>query len=922
MSLFTRVRSFLFAVRPRRFSRMMHDEFALHIELRADDLVRSGVPREEAMRRARREFGRITAIQEAARDSLGWAWLDHIGQDLRYAVRGLRKMPGFSLVAALSLALGIGASTAVFSVVDAIAIKTLSVRRPHTLVNFREQLPGNRVVDVFTYEALQRFRRLSSVFSDVAGITVVDRSNVATDGPDGGVDPAPVRVALASGNYFDMLGVTALRGRTLAPDDDRVPDGEPVAVVSYAYWRRRFSMDSAVLGRTLSLQGTAYRIVGVLAPGFSGDWLGRPIDVWVPMMMQSEVMVDRPRLVTDRSLQGYFIRVVARLAPGVSATRAEAAASIEQQALLRDMYGTSNPQSVRDLGERRLVLWPAARGYSREREEMTPALALLGLIVGLTLLVACGNVAGLVAARTEARRREMALRLALGAGRPRLARQLFVESAVLGVLGALLGVAFAGWAARFLVAGVSTGQLRANVEGSSWLSFEPHLDARAAGFASGLCLLTMLLVGLWPAVRGSSAALAEALGSHGTASASRRGRWRFGRLLIVGQVALSLVVLVDSGLLVRSLHRLQSTDTGFDRQHVLLVWAQPGLSGRQGKALADYWGSIVQRAAAIPGVRAAGAANGGMLDGYEWSGRPGAPMRVVGRAPMPSGLPGWRQFVTPHFFAAAGISVIAGRDFTELDSGSGMRCVIINETTAKYYFGTDNPVGRVVGFPGEDYQPTQVIGVVSDALSGTPREREHLGLTYFSYRHPEATPTRIGTMVLALRTEGNASALVATAQRAFHDFAPDLPVLRVETVDQRLDEVLERDRLLAAVGACFAIAAMLLASLGLYGLVQYTTTQRTTETGVRMALGATVSQVLATVLGDGLLLIGLGLSIGVPLTLATRQLIAARLIGVAANDTAMIAAASVLLMSVAMIAAFIPARRAARVDPLVALRHQ
>ena len=849
--------------------------------------------------------------------SIVGTWLELLRQDCWYALRGLRKTPGFTLAAVLSLALGIGASTTVFSVVDSIALRTLPVRDPGTLVNFREHLPPNRVVDVFTYEGLQRFRRLSSVFSAVAGVAVVDRTNLATDGPREEVDPTPIRVGLASGNYFTVLGVAAARGRALRPEDDVVFDSEPVAVISDAYWRRHFLQDPSVVGRTLTLHRTTYTIVGVMPPGFSGDWIGRPVDLWVPMMMQTEVMVDRPRLITDPSLQGYFLRVIARLAPGVSLSQAQAAASAEQQVLLRDMYGSSDLPS---LAERRLVLESAARGYMPERDGMTEALAVLALIVGLVLVIACANVAGLNAARAATRRSEMALRLAIGAGRARLALQLFAESAIIGVLGTLFGAAFAGRAAALLVAGVSTGQLRANVEGSTWLTLEPRIDARALVFASVLCVLAIVLVGLWPALRVSSASLTSALVGHGAASRSARERSRFARLLVVGQVALSLIVLVHTGLLMRSLRALRSTELGFDRRHVLLVWAQPGLSGRQGTALADYWSAIVHRAAAIPGVRAAGAANGGLLDGYEWTGHPGAPMRVVGRAPMPSGIPGWRQFVTPDFFSAAGIRFVAGRDFTERDSAAGMRSVIINETMAKYYFGTEDPVGQIVGFPGEEYKPTQVIGVVSAALSGTPRERDHLGLAYFSYRHPEATPARIGTMLLALRTEANASALSVTVQRSLHDFMPDLSVLRVETVDQRLDEVLARDRLLAQVGGFFGLAGLLLASLGLYSLVAYTTARRTAEIGVRVALGATVPQVIIMILKEGVRLVAVGVGLGIPMTLAARQLIAVRLVGVTASDPWTIAVASLLLVGIATFAALIPARRAAMVDPLIALR--
>jgi predicted permease len=499
---------------------------------------------------------------------------------------------------------------------------------------------------------------------------------------------------------------------------------------------------------------------------------------------------------------------------------------------------------------------------------------------------------------------------------------LFAEIALLGVAASALGVVFAAWAAKALVSGVSAGgQIRASVEGSAWLSFEPRLDARTLAFASALCVITILLVGLWPAARGTDTALATALAGRGSSSAGR-DRSRFGRSVVVAQVALSMLVLVDTGLLVRSLALLRSKDLGFDRHRVLLVWAQPGLTGRQGSALSNYWHAVVQRASTIPGVVAAGAANGGLLDGYEWTGRPVAPMRVTGKPPMPAGILGGRQFVTPGFFAAAGMTLIAGRDFTELDTSSTLRDVIINETVARYYFGREKPIGRVVGFPGESYAPTQVIGVVHNATSGTPRERQQLGLTYFQYRHPEATPARIGGMVLALKTDGSASALAATVGRALHSLAPDLPVLRIDTVEQQLEYVLAKDRLLASLGGFFAFVGTLLSCLGLYGLLQYTAAQRTTEIGVRMALGASVRQVLGMILREGVVLVAAGLAIGVPLTLAARQLIGARLVGVTASDPVTILVSALALASVALVAALLPAWRAATVDPLVALRHE
>ena len=842
---------------------------------------------------------------------------DLLSQYLRDALRSLRRNPAFSVAAVLSLALGLGASTALFTVLDAIAMRTLPVGEPSQLVTFRERF-ADRVIDVFPYEGLERFRQLSGAFSDVAGVAVVDRSNVATAGV-GGVDPSPIRVALASGNYFSTLGVSAGPGRLLTPADDRVPDAAPVAVISDAYWKRRFARDPGVLGRTLRLHATTYTIVGVTRPGFVGDWVGRPVDVWVPLMMQSEVMVDRPRLVTDPSLQGYFVRVIARLRPGVTLAQAQPVASVAQQQLLRDMYPSSDPRALRDLADRQLVLDSLAHGYSPQREAITQALVVLALIVGFLMAIACANVASLVAVRIMAREPEMALRRALGAGDGRIVRQVLFENGVLVVAAALLGLILASWTASSLATTVTTGQMRATVEGSFWLSFDPRIDTRALAFAAFLCFLAICSVGLWPARRGSRAALSAMLGDRGASSSSSPERARFGRAMVIAQVALSLLLLVDSTLLVRSLRGLRATDLGYDRRQAVLVWAQPGLTGRQGRALIDYWQTVVQRASAIPGVVAAGASNGGVLDGYEWSGRPTAPMRVAGQPDKPAGIPGYRQFVTPHFFEASGLPIIAGRAFSERDTDSAIRSVIINQRMAQYYFGTEDPIGRIVGFPGEDYTPTRVIGIVGNAVSGTPRQPA-LGLTYFLYRHPEATPARIGAMVLVLRTNGSAPSLAAAVGSSLRGALPDLPVLRIDTIEQQLDDVLSQDRLLAALGTFCAVVGAVLACVGLYGIIGYTTVRRTTEIGVRKALGATTHEVLSMVLREGLTLVIAGLVAGVPLVFGARQFVAARLVGVSPGDPLSFAVSAILLIVVSAVAVFIPAWRAASVDPMVALR--
>jgi predicted permease len=897
----------------------LDDEMRFHIERQIADYVREGMSPEAARHRALREFGGAELAKEECRDQRWWRFAEQFCQDLHYATRVLRKSPGFTAAAIISLALGIGANTALFSIIDTLMFTPLPVSHPEQLVNFRDHASPRRIVDVYPYSAFERFRQQAEVFSDVSAIALLDRTNVAIGGT---LDAGPARVALVSGNYFRMLGVTASQGRTLTPEDDRAPGGHPVALISDGFWERRLARARNVLERKLILNGIQYSILGVTPPGFLGDWAGRPADIWIPMAMQSQVMIERPGLVGSPGDQAYWLRVVARLKSGVSREQAQAVGRVEQQRLFRDWWGGPNAtaQTLRTIAARRLDLEPAARGYYPQRESMTQSLALLLLVAGLALSIACANMAGMLLARSEARRREMAVRLAIGAGRARLVRQLLTESVLLSGLAGTLGLAFAAAGTNVLAATISARPVPMNaLESSSWISFDLHVNLPALVFTAAICLLTGVLFGLAPAFRGTNVSLTSGRSGRGVVAGG--SRFAAGKLFVIVQVALSLPVLIGAGLFVRTLDNLQRHGLGFERRHLLLVWTQPAATGQQGLVLAQLWHAVQQRISSLPGVISAGASNGGLLTGYDHTVNTGPPLRVEGQLPKP-GLPGGRAFVTPRFFEAAGVELLAGRDFTEFDTSSTRRVVIINKSMASYYFGDRNPVGRMIEFPGDPGVATQIIGVVRDFTIGTPRVGQKLELSFFPYRDRAATGLRIAQMCVVVRTSGDPLTLASRVRQELRDIDPNLPVLKIDTVEQQLSVVLSEDRLIAGLASFFGFLIILLACLGLYGLISFTVARRTNEIGVRLALGAAPSGVFAMVVREGLRLVAVGIAIGLVAALAGTRVVSSRLFGISPIDPSTITAATLLMMAVAAFAGFAPAWRASKVDPMVALRYE
>jgi len=836
-------------------------------------------------------------------------------QDLSYGLRMLKRSPVFTAVAVLSLALGIGANTTIFSVVDALMLRTLPVRNPEQLV----AVTTNDIGFYSSYPWFERYRDLAQVFSGVSAICLVDRYNVRVNNPAGDSslnDTGQVGIALVSGNYFSTLGVGTVIGRPLAADDDRVPGGHPVAVISDSYWERRLGREADVVGRTLSLNETTYTIVGVAPPGFSGEWIGQPSDVWIPIAMQAQVMPEKP-LLSDQHAN--WVRIVARVKPGVTIKQAEAAAQLSYQQLLRERTGPNPaPQESQRIAGSQLSLVSAARGFSPQRQSFGQALMIVLILVALVLLIACANVANLLLARAAARHRELAVRVALGASRLRIIRQLLTENFLLVLIGGSLGALFAAWGTSALAGYLGSGLPRMGFATPATIDLDLRLDLRMLAFTGAVCLFTGLLFGLAPAFRTSRVALASALGRRGADLGGSAARFSMGKGLVIMQVALSLLLLVGAGLFVRTLRNLKAQDIGLDRQHVLLVWAAPFQAGRSGTEVAALYQKAQECVSALPGVLSASPSNSGVLTGGG-SGAPSETLTVEGQSPKP-GLSGGvaGAAVGPGFFRTLGMTFLSGRDFTEQDTETAPHVAIINETLARFEFGEQNPIGKHFARRGETGYPWDIVGVVRDTKDRNLRE-QNLGVTYVPY-HQQVN--KLGIMCLAVHTSGNPASIATRVRQELRDIDPNLPVLNVTTVEQQLNGILVQERLTATLAGFFGLLAVLLACLGLYGVISYAVTRRTSEIGVRLALGATPAQVLRMVLKESLVLVLVGIAVGVPVSFAATRLISAMLFGVGAADPLTIGVAIVLMIAVATLAALLPARRASRVDPLVALRYE
>jgi predicted permease len=884
----------------------LREEMDAHLEMEVRENLARGMTEEEARASARRHFGSPALVSDRAMDTWTFGFWDILLQDIRYAARTLRRTPAFTVVALLSLAVGIGASTAIFSLMNALFWRKLPVAEPDRLVIVWPLLSsGGRQSFSFYHSMFRDFRQRSSVFDGVSASWFTDRSNVILD--SNGANAGALRIGLVSGDYFATLGVRAALGRTFTPDDDRVQGGAPVSVISHGFWRSKFNGNPDIVGRTLRLNQTIFTIIGVAASDFHGDWPGHPTDLWFPMTMTAGIMPEVPAGAPHPT------RVFARLKHGITLSQAQAASQVLYQQLLTESVTQLTPKLVQQIARERLELQPAGGGYAPQRETLATPVAILTILAVLMLFSGWANVASLWLARSLGRQREMAVRAAIGAGRVRILRQAVTETALLSVAGGLIGVLFASVTTGALTAMLGSGAVyaRSDSAAASIAGVGPDLyqEVRVFGFTALVCMVAGLGFGIGPALRFAKTSLAPALTDRG-GEAGGRGSAR--KLLVVVQVCVSMILLCGAALFLQTLANLKKQDLGFDREHLLVAYVDAAQTGRGLAALASLAETVIQQMLSVPGVQSA---NIGVFLSGSMGGSGSETIHFEGKPPKP-GLLTARTGVMPGYFATVGTPLIAGREFSDRDTPNSPRVAVINQTMAHFIYGDENPIGRRMGGGNEAANAWEIVGIVKD-LKSAPRD--HRGIWYVSDLQQ---PNQLrGTWGVTLRISGDPRILANTVRQRLKAIDPALPVFNITTVDEQLDIVVSQERLLTILSVSFAFMATVLACIGLYGMMAYTTASRTREFGIRIALGATPAGVRRLVLQESSLLALAGIAIGIPLTIAGARAAAAVLFGVGPSDLRIYALAGAVLMLVAASAGIIPANKASRVDPSDALRH-
>ena len=886
-----------FLIDRERFESDLDEEMRFHLEMKSQ---KSGDP--DA---ARRQFGNIGVLKEVSREMWGFTSLERLGQDLRYALRQLAANPGFASIAVLSLALGIGANTAIFGLIDHVMLRSLPVRNPEELQLIRATV---------SYPSFEQVRDRNGVYSSLFGVHVMPSLDVNNLGSAAG--------ELVSGNYFQTLGVRAALGRTLLPEDDLAPELSPVAVISYGYWKRVFGGSANVLGKKIqvktgdsgagtsgldvydnpgsrSVDGAALTIVGVASPEFFGDAVGTSMDIWIPMMMQPAVMPGRPFL---KQRKASWVNMMGRLKPGLSQRQASAELIVLWRRILTDEAGSQiTEKQRREIAESTLKTESGEKGFGRIRRQFSQPLLVLMTVVGLVLLIACLNVANLLLARATARRREIGVRLSLGAGRLRLIRQFLTESLLLAAIGGVLGIAVAYAGTRVLLLMLSDVGLP--------LAIPFETDLRTLGFMAAISVTTGVLFGLAPALRATRITLAETLKEAGRASSGRGGT---AKLLVGAQVAVSMLLLIGAGLFLRTLYNLKTQDVGYNPDHLVIMRVDPVSAGYRGDDVGRAMKTLLDRVRALPGVRSATFSENGLFSNTE----SGEYVDVEGFSPASDKDREVRfDQIGPDYFNKLGIPILLGRDMSDRDVPGAPRVAIVNETMAKFYFPGANPIGR--HFTGSKVR-MEIVGVVRDAQDHDFRD-EPLRRFYVSYFQPI---DGITTANFEIRTDGNPGALSAALRREVESVNGNLLPPRIKDVRELMDASVVQERLVAKLSSFFGALAVVLAAIGLYGVMSYAVARRTNEIGIRIALGAGASNVIGMVLREVLWLIVVGGAAGIGAAFAATRLIKSFLFGLDAVDPMSFGGAVLLLAVVGGLAGYVPARRAAKIDPMLAVRYE
>jgi putative ABC transport system permease protein len=844
-------------------------------------------------------------------------WTEALAKDLRYAVRQFVRNPVFTAVAVVSLAIGIGANTAIFSIINAILLTSLPVRNPQELVILTN--PNSSGVsdgldtgerNLMTYAEFTQLRDHATTLSGLCvAESEMDRWQVHL-GNGGSED---VQGRLVSEEYFSVLGVDPVIGRVFSAGDAKGPGQDPYAVISYDFWQRRFGGNTSVLGTPLRLLSTTYTIIGVAEPGFHGESVGEKPDLWLPMMMQLQVMPGRDWLHEDLSkslAKVMWLHAFGRLRPGVTPAKAQTEIDVLFRGIIENGYPTTlAPETRKQVLDQHLKLRDARTGAFGGRDDFGQQLLMLLWASGVVLLIACINVANLLLARATARYKEVGVRLSIGASRMRLVRQFLTESLVLSTLGGIAGTAVAWAASRALVL-LLAGRRQS-------LALNPAIDWRVLAFTAAVTFLTGFVFGLVPALRGTRVNVNDSLRDTGRGITGSSGRLNLAKGLVVVQVALSLSLVFGAGLFLRTLWNLQSVGLGYPKEKLLMATVDGATAGYKGPQLSSLWRDLTDRLRALPGIQGATYSVNGLFSGSE----SGDAIEVEGFTPQNDKDKNSRfDIVGPEYFSTVGIPLLLGREFGIQDTPTSPKVCVINETFAKKFFAGRSPIGRHVTEKFGDLKTTyEVIGVSKDArdhrLRGDIPHRFYIPAGQFMSGPPEWATFEI-------RTAGDPEQILGAVRKTILSVNGDLPIDNARPLADNIDRANDQPRMIARLCTIFGLIALLLAATGLYGVLSYGVARRTNEIGIRMALGAGRSNVIGMILRETGIMIVIGVVAGVAFAALAARLVASRLYGLGAMDPITLAAATVILSLVALVAGYIPAARAARVNPTTALRHE
>jgi predicted permease len=860
-------------------------ELESHLEMHTEDNLRAGLTPEEARRQALIKLGGVLPTQENYRRQRGIPLIETLLRDLRYGLRRLTRNPGFTLIAVLSLALGIGANTAIFSLINTAVLRPLPVERPEQIVSL-SNVAGNRMSPVFSYPNYKDFRDRNDLFAGLLAYRFAPLS-LSHDGVN-----ERLWGYVVTGNYFEVLGVKAALGRVISPDDDRLPGAHPVTVLSYQCWQQRFGADPGIVGKSLIANGLSYTIIGVAAQGFYGTEIIAAPELWFPMAMQAQIEVGNNWL-DKRGVENIFVQ--GRLKPVTSVAQAQTALNAMALQLEREYPDTNEGKRVR--------LSPPGLMGGVMRGAVLGFTGLLMVVVAFVLLLACTNLANLLLAQAAERRKEIAVRLALGASRLRIVWQLMAECMLLAIGSGALGLLLAYWLVNMAVL------LKPPVDVP--LSIELHIDYRVLIFTCLTSLVTGVLFGLLPALQATKVDLLSALKDETSSLISRRS-WLKSSLIVL-QVALSLVLLVGGGLMLRALQRAQTINLGFDPQNAVEVSFDLRLQSYDNARGLDFQKRLMERVRALPGVQAAGIVDLAPVDLHFTRDSvfiEGQPPERIANAPR-----AMASRISPGYLQAMSTRLIEGRDFTEQDDANAPQVAIVNETFARRFWPGQDPLGKRFSQGGPGSEMTQVVGVVEDGkyagLNETPQP----------YVCRPMSQAYAGSTTVIVRTAGDPQKMLAAVRNEVQQMDPHMPISGKLLVE-RLALPLLPARIVASVLGVFGLLALVLAAFGIYGVMSYAVSRRTHEIGIRVALGAQAADVLRLIIRQGMVLALIGVAIGLSVALLVSRLMKSLLFGVSATDPLTYAFVAALLIGVALLACYLPARRATKIDPMAALRNE